>query len=282
MTETLNKTIDQLYHYNMRRRNLSKFIVRFTNSTRGQLRWYTNELKDDITMRKNPQSDALWILIDKYVTEMKKPKNFDEPVTCPPGIKLELWFHIEDRVKSLVQYSRSLISTDKDLIELAKTLPFADWAQSKECSGFSLLSYGKLVGTVRNLANYHSPSALWKMLGLAPITKNGVTKAGSTWMYTGGLTAEDWKQAGYSPTRRSMCYVFGTGLLKAGGGREAPDKWTRYSKIYYDRNEYEKRVHPEMTKMVQHRRAQRVMEKRLVRDIWVKWRNEFRQDAATV
>lgn len=277
----LEDTINELYRVNMNYRNETKFVTRLTNSTKGQLRWYTHELGNKSEgegdhIRKSPKAEALWKILGSHINDLCKPKNMLVPVSCPEGIDLQLWFHIEKRVHSLVYFMRGRVDTEKNLIAYAKKLPFADWVQSSACPGFSLVNYAKLVGTVRNLAMYKSPSALWKMVGLAPYTKNDVTKACSTWMYEGGLTSKDWIAAAYSPSRRSMMYVAGDCLIKAGGGVEHPEKWTRYSKIYYERKEYEKKKAPLLKPMIHHRRAQRVMEKRLVRDLWVKWRDLLR------
>lgn len=268
----LEQTITNLYIWNMKRRNDTKFVVRFTNSIRGQLRWYTNELEDEF-MRKSPKSDALWLLISKHVTMLAKPANHGLAITCPDGIdEARLWFQIHNRVTCLVQYRRDLVQTEETMVSLAKELPHADWVQSAACPGFSLVNYAKLIGTVRNLDRFRSPSALWKAMGLASISKDGKTQAGSVWMRSGGLTAEDWKSIGYSPTRRSLAYLIGDGLIKAGGGVARPEKWSRYSKIYYDRKAYELQRRPDMRPQQAHRRAQRVMEKRFLRDLWVLWR----------
>lgn len=279
----LDDSIRELYRINMNHRNETKFVIRLTNSTKGQLRWYTHELgskdnneEEDSHIRKSPKADALWKILGGHINDLCKPKNMMVPVSCPDGIDMQLWFHIEKRVHALVYFMRGRADTEKSLISYAKKLPFADWVQSDACPGFSLVNYGKLIGTVRNLADYKSPGAVWKMIGLAPYKKGDVTKACSTWMYEGGLTSADWVKAKYSPSRRSMAYVIGDCLIKAGGGVEHPEKWNRYSKLYYERKEYEKRKAPILKPIIHHRRAQRVMEKRLVRDLWVMWRDLLR------
>lgn len=292
-TEALKELIGKLYLVNMNYRNETKFCTRLTNSTKGQLRWYTHEIsaapkavsdqdgdEEGKYIRRSPKADALWKILGDHITFLCKPDNMILPVSCPEGIDMQLWFHIEKRVSALVFFMRGRSDTEKTMVDLAKQLPFADWVQSKACPGFSLVNYAKLIGTVRNLADYRSPGAVWKMVGLAPFKKGDVTKSCSTWMYEGGLTSEDWVKAAYSPSRRSMMYVIGDCLIKAGGGIKRPEKWNRYSRIYYERKEYEKVKAPLLKPIIHHRRAQRVMEKRLVRDLWVMWRDLIRPQMA--
>lgn len=279
--EELQTIITELYHVNMNHRNETKFCTRLINSLKGQLRWYTQEIGsraegEDEHIRRSPKADAIWGKLNDHITHLCKKGNMLIPMSCPESIGIDLWFHIEKRMHALVYFMRGRVDTELKMEQLAKLLPFSDWVRSRDCPGFSLINYAKIVGTARNLADYRSPGALWKMVGLAPYTKDNVTKACSTWMYEGGLTSGDWVKAAYSPSRRSMMYVAGDCLIKAGGGSAHPEKWSRYSKIYYERKAYEKMRSPLLKPVIHHRRAQRVMEKRLLRDLWVMWRDLYR------
>jgi hypothetical protein len=261
--------VTKLYQLQMQRRNAIKFQTRFINSIRGQCRWYTNEI--DNYRRKDSKSDALWAILGKHAQAVAVGK---AELVCPAGIDKNLWIHIELRFAGLLMFIRKSKEIEKEMVACAEKLPCADWVRSSGCPGFSLLNFSILIGTVGNLSNFRGPSKLWKMVGLAPIMKDEITRAGSTWRYSGGLTADDWKEAKYSPQRRSMMFNMGVRLIQSGGGLANPDAWSRYSKIYYDRKEYERAKRPDLPPMAIDRRARRVMEKRLVRDLWCLWRDE--------
>jgi hypothetical protein len=69
---------------------------------------------------------------------------------------------------------------------------------------------------------------------------------------------------GYNAERRSVLYCIGDSLLK---------KQNPYRELYLQRKAYEQEKAPDGTKMLWHRRAQRYMEKRLLRDLWRAWRD---------
>ncbi|MCW5695807.1 MAG: hypothetical protein KIS96_03620 [Bauldia sp.] len=155
--------------------------------------------------------------------------------------------------------------------------------------GFGARSLGVIVAEAGDLAVYPKKGHLWKRLGLAPIEKGGVIRAGSTWR-KGGLSDADWIAAGYSMRRRSFIFVIGDVLVKTAGP---------YREIYLHRKEFEKakalaaglKIVPSakvpkgrgdeyMTDGHIHRRAQRYMEKALVRDLWVAWRRAIAPSTA--
>ena len=75
---------------------------------------------------------------------------------------------------------------------------------------------------------------------------------------TGGADALD---HGYSPARRSVVWNIGACIVKAGGPLKA---------VYDARKVYE--AQHVTTKAHAHNRAQRYVEKRFVRDLWIAWR----------
>jgi hypothetical protein len=98
-----------------------------------------------------------------------------------------------------------------------------------------------------------------------------------------GATSEDWIAHKYSPRRRSAMFVIGDTMLK---------KRSTYRDLYDERKIYEqekaraagltiapaakipaKRKHEFISEGVIHLRSKRYMEKRLLRDLWVAWRN---------
>jgi hypothetical protein len=158
---------------------------------------------------------------------------------------------------------------------LAKKLPvWEGWA--KDVKGFGARSLGVIVGEAGDLSNYADHSKLWKRMGLAVmrgIRQGGLMKTASK---------DDWIDHGYNAVRRAHMFVIGDCLVKASGD---------YRNIYLARKEYERERAAKSGLIVLpsaripksdrdnymsdghiHKRAQRYMEKRLLRDLWKAWR----------
>ncbi len=130
-----------------------------------------------------------------------------------------------------------------------------------------------------DLSNYASVAKVWKRLGLAVM--NGVRQGG----LKKSAKAEEWILHGYSRTRRSVMWNIGDALIKAQVRKvkdeDGEDTGERvalgyYGQVYLDRKAYERdkaiAEEVERTPMHIHRRAQRYMEKRLLRNLWQAWR----------
>lgn len=152
-------------------------------------------------------------------------------------------------------------SHGKILSNLAKSLPVSDWVTSVK--GFGQINFGRIIGEAGDLSLYPNPAKLWKRLGLAPYQKNGVTKMPSTWMRTGGLSAEEWTALGYCPRRRAVAFVLGESLLKANKGV--------YRQRYDEAKARFKETHADCKDIHAHKHAMLCMVKRLIRDLWVEW-----------
>ena len=144
----------------------------------------------------------------------------------------------------------------KEMEKTAKLFPVSEWV--KGINGFGWLGLAQIIAESGNLDNYSNPAKLWKRFGLAPFQG----KAPSQWRTKGGLTAENWVEIGYSPIRRSLMFSVGDSLIK---------KQNTYRELYLSRKEEEKLKAPELQPMAHHRRAQRYMEKRLLRNLWKTW-----------
>jgi len=165
---------------------------------------------------------------------------------------------------------------------LAATLPV--WKSfGKDVRGFGVLSLATIVADAGDLGSYPKPGHLWKRLGLAVIGRgDGVAD-----VRQGGLSKSaaksDWIAHGYSRRRRSRMFVIGDALVKSGA---------HYRQIYLARKDYERSkallagltIAPAakipkasaaafMSDGHVHRRAQRYMEKRLLKDLWRAWRD---------
>jgi hypothetical protein len=163
----------------------------------------------------------------------------------------------------------------KEMERLARLLPA--WEGFGEgVKGFGARSLAVIVGEAGDLSHYGNPAKLWKRMGLAVmagIRQGGLRKTAS---------AEDWIAHGYSARRRSFMFVIGDVLIK---------NQNAYREVYLARKEIErakavaagltvapaakipaKRKAEFMSDGHVHRRAQRYMEKRLLRDLWRSWR----------
>ena len=144
----------------------------------------------------------------------------------------------------------------------ARKLPVFAWA--KKVKGLGELGLAVVVAEAGDLAKYPKKGHLWKRLGLAP--HEG--KAYSTWRTKGGLSADEWTAAGYSPRRRAEVYaVISEPLFRAQSVAAGP-----YRGIYDRRREATAAAHPDWTKAHSHMDGLRVMTKYLIRDLWVAWR----------
>lgn len=146
----------------------------------------------------------------------------------------------------------------KQMERLAMMLPV--WPTFGEpIRGFGPASLAVIVAEAGDLSNYATKSKLWKRMGVAvmgAVRQGGLPKNAS---------AESWIEHGYDRQRRSRLWNIGDALIK--GNRAG-----KYRQCYLKRKEYELARDPEMKPIKAHRRAQRYMEKRLLRDLWQAWR----------
>lgn len=163
----------------------------------------------------------------------------------------------------------------KEMERLAKSLPV--WSTFGEgIKGFGARSLAVIVGEAGDLSLYANPAKLWKRMGLAVM--NGVRQGG----LRKTASAEDWIAHGYNAKRRSFMFVIGDVLVK---------NQNDYRAVYLARKDFErakahaagltvapaakipeKRKHEFMSDGHVHRRAQRYMEKRLLRNLRSAWR----------
>lgn len=143
------------------------------------------------------------------------------------------------------------MKTERQLTKLSKQLPVWPWVESVH--GFGALGLAQIIGETGNLSNYANPAKLWKRMGLAVID-------GKSQRRVKGLAAIE---QGYNPVRRSIMYCIGDSMIK---------KQNIYREVYLARKEIEQSKVPDGTKMLWHRRAQRYMEKRLLKHLIQQWK----------
>lgn len=164
----------------------------------------------------------------------------------------------------------------KNMERLAKTLPV--WKSfGQDVRGFGAASLAVIIAETGDLDGYASIAKVWKRMGLAvmgSVRQGGLAK---------GAGAEAWIAHGYSPARRSLAWNIGDTMLKAQVRREKDDAGEDtggryalgpYGQAYLDRKAYELAREPDMQPIKAHRRAQRYMEKRLLKHLWQAWRRD--------
>lgn len=158
----------------------------------------------------------------------------------------------------------------KQLVRLVKQLPVSVWVAGVR--GFGLMNFARIIGEAGDLSLYANPGKLWKRLGLAPIESKGKNQMPSTWRLKGGLTAEEWTLAGYSPRRRGISFVASECLLKLNKGE--------YRKRYDEAKATFKEKHPDCKDIHAHKHAMLCMVKRLILNLWVEWNSHMKKLAA--
>lgn len=154
----------------------------------------------------------------------------------------------------------------------AKQLPGYGWTKTVRGFGItSSLSFARIIGETGDLSNYATVSRVWKRMGLAVI--EGERQRKKTDATLAALH-------GYVPSRRSLMYVIGESLVKgqlrkAGEDDEGSTAIGPYGQAYLDaRAKYREREG--WTKAHAHNAAKRVMEKELLKHLWLAWRADTR------
>lgn len=155
-------------------------------------------------------------------------------------------------------------AVEKLLVKNAKRLPIYEWAQG--ISGLGDVSLAAIVGEcAAPVGEYKSVSAVWKRMGLAVIGGERQRR----------IAGEAAIEHGYNAQRRSIMWNIGACLIKAQVRKDPADEEKRigigeYGALYLERKVIEAaRVE---SKAHAHNRAQRYVEKRLLRELWKAWR----------
>lgn len=248
--------IEAFAELQVRRKFYIQTINRQVNASRALVRrslgWYSGDEEGE---REKVNKRAARIVSAALNGKEHKPE--DDEIMDSMGWDLEV---VAGAIEPLANARHQI---ELDMKRIARKLPVYPWA--KEIKGFGELGLAVIVGEAGDLASYPKKGHLWKRLGLAPFDG----KAYSTWRMKGGLTKEDWIEAGYSPRRRAEIYaVISEPLFRQQSVCDGP-----YREIYDKRREKTAEVHPDWTKAHSHMDGLRVMTKRLIRDLWVAWRD---------
>lgn len=161
---------------------------------------------------------------------------------------------------------------ERQLVKLVKQLPVYAWA--KDVKGLGDISLSAIIGEcAAPIGSYKSVAALWKRMGLAVIGEGRQRR----------VAGDEALLHGYNPERRAIMWNIGAGLIKAQVRKDPDDEEKRvgtgdFGKLYLERKAYEaERVE---TKAHAHNRAQRFIEKRLLRELFRAWRRADGVDEA--
>lgn len=247
----LSQICQHLRDIHARREQFIKTRIMFANRRRALVAWSLGyKSTDDEDERTKRLVEA-----DKIVTAILKGESKPEHSDVAEFVR-----QMEPAIEAADSQSDAL---GKAMVKLVKQLPVCEWAERQR--GFGMMNLARVIGETGDLALYGNPAKVWKRLGLAPVTKNGVTRHPSSWKSKGGLTAEEWTEVGYCPRRRAIAFVVSECLLKGNG--DGPYR-TRYnqSKATFAAK------HPEEEKPGHsHKHAMLCMVKMLIRDLWVVW-----------
>jgi len=149
-----------------------------------------------------------------------------------------------------------------EMRRVVRKLPVYQWA--KDVKGLGELGLAVIIAEAGDLSGYPKKGHLWKRLGMAPFEG----QAYSTWRMKGGLSADDWTDAGYSPRRRAEIYaVVSAPMFRAQTVAQGP-----YRAVYDRRRELTAGTHPDWTKAHSHMDGLRIMTKYMLRDLWQAWK----------
>jgi hypothetical protein len=159
-------------------------------------------------------------------------------------------------------FDKARRQVELDMKRVVRKLPVYPWAE--QVHGFGELGLAVVIAEAGDLSAYPKKGHLWKRFGLAPFEN----RAFSTWRMKGGLSAEEWTAAGYSPKRRGEIH----GVISDPLFRQQTVVKGRYRQIYDERRARFAAANPDLRPAHLHQDALRIMTKALLRDLWSVWR----------
>lgn len=246
--------IDQLAELQVRRKFWISTVNKQTNTVKALVRrglgWRYDEEECD---REKVNARAARIVAAALAGKEQKPED--------QAVFLALASDLAAVAGAIEPCMAARHQIELEMKRIVRRLPIFAWA--KEVKGFGELGLAVIIAEAGDLSKYPKKGHLWKRLGLAPLDG----KAMSTWRMKGGLTAEEWTVAGYSPRRRAEVYaVISEPLFRAQSVAAGP-----YRGAYDRRRELTATTNPDWTKAHSHMDALRVMTKHLLKHLWQAW-----------
>lgn len=256
----LSQICQHLRDIHARREQFIKTRIMFANRRRALVAWSLGyKSTDDEDERTKRLGEA-----DKIVAAILKGESKPEHNDVAEFVR-----QMEPAIEAADSQSDAL---GKSMVKLVKQIPVCEWAERQR--GFGLMNLARIIGETGDLSLYANPAKVWKRLGLAPVTKNGITRHPSSWKSKGGLTAEEWSEVGYCPRRRAIAFVVSECLLKGNGEGQYRSRYNQAKTLFAAKHPEEKPIHC-------HKHAMLLMVKMLIRDLWVVW-NKGEEDLGRV
>lgn len=240
--------IDEIREIHHTREGAIKWILQLDNQCRALIRRALGWRITTPKKLRNEYNKKAQKIVDCLMQDTPDEETYRDLVENEV-IPTELIFHI-NQLKPVIQYFQKTKARQTQALEQrVGDLPIMSFIE--KTGGLGKVGVGIIIGEAGDLRNYASPAKLWKRLGLAPgWCYDSVTKSG--------------RPCNRKPkVRRSRIFRIGAALICSGG---------TYYKLYKERRKKEDEKHPELPAAVRHYRAQRYMEKHLVKKLWTAWR----------
>lgn len=216
---------------------------------------FTKSEKADMKRRKKRAQNVVAVLLGARTPKLTKIET---------GIRTRMLLHLQ----VLVSHYHVLKKEEKHhsdiMISLVRQLPVC--AFLTKIPGIKEQSVANMLAETRELDGYKKPSLIFKRMGLACMEDG--TRQGS--FITGMSKAQKKKRAihhGYCNRRRTVMWKVGTGMVM--GARR---KLNKYTTIYYDEKERQRKENPDMSDGQVNLRGRRKMEQALLIDAWLNWK----------
>lgn len=250
----VSATLDHLAELQVRRKFYIGVVNKQTNAVKALVRralgWRYDEEEGD---REKVNGRAARIVAAALAGKEQKPEDAETFAV--------LAFDLATVAAAIEPCTKARHEIELEMKRIVRKLPIFAWA--KDVKGLGELGLAVILAEAGDLSGYPKKGHLWKRLGLAPLDG----KAMSTWRMTGGLSADDWTEAGYSPRRRAEIYaVVSEPLFRANTVAAGP-----YRAVYDRRRERTAETNPDWTKAHSHMDGLRIMTKHMLRDLWQVW-----------
>ena len=250
--------IDALIELQVRRKFIIKMDIANTNMLKALVaRMCGFDPNGDEADRKRLWNRASKIVSTVFAGKPQKPEDLAVSRAIAPEMEMM-------RLMLQPLWARRA-EVEDEMERLAAELPVYD---RLDIAGFKAIGLAVIIAEAGNLSNYSTVRKLWRRLGLG-MAKGHEAHAYSTWRRAGGLSAEDWTLAGYSPKRLGQVFGVVTVPLFMSKARN------RYGDVYARRRARTAITHPEWTKGHSDNDARRVMTKALISDLWSEWRRSI-------
>lgn len=236
-------------------------------------------------------------ICEKELKEDAKPEEKRKPVE---GVDAEDYQALRNIVAASIMARQPFQDIEKarakDMARYAKQLPVYEWAS--DIDGFGDVSLAVIIAEAGDLSKYDNPAKLYSRMGVG-VKKDGKGNLVRQGGLPKGSKADLWVEHGYNAKRRAQLYVIGDtlvkmnkdyyrevflerratehakaldeGLIPATTSKGTADNWAALNLPELTVvKELEDGVHRGAGHMT--KRAQRYMEKRLLRELWKAWR----------